>query len=170
MLNKEYQYFCSVRDTLVADHNGEYAVIHGEKLSGVFKTWDEAFWHGHDMGYEYGTFVIQRCVTIEEEMVWIYGSHVGECHHLKYNGAVWKRLDKPEAKMCSLCGEPIEPYWDGFTWVEPGSHKYLSEDGEWVAASEVSHRECGEHAALWNRIRALEKRLATKAEEIIPDG
>ena len=66
MLNKEYEYFSSIRDKLIKENFGEYAVIWGEEVLGFYKTEDDALLAMKDI--ELGTFLIQQCVPEEESI------------------------------------------------------------------------------------------------------
>ncbi len=73
MLDKEYNYFVSVRDNLVKEHPGEYVVIVGYEILDFYgseKIALEAMVHR-----ELGTFLIQHCIP-EKESIQKYHSRV----------------------------------------------------------------------------------------------
>ena len=66
MLEKEYEYFESIRDELVKEHLNEYVAIQDQKVIGYYKKKDEALSELSGK-YEIGTFLIQQCIPEDTE-------------------------------------------------------------------------------------------------------
>ena len=67
--------------------------------------------------------------------------------------------EKPDPIECSICGEMIEPFWDSGRWCfGAGAISLPNEDGTFTPVPGQFHHSCFEHADLWKRIRALEKK------------
>ncbi|OHD20335.1 MAG: hypothetical protein A2Y38_22670 [Spirochaetes bacterium GWB1_59_5] len=65
MLEREYALFNTKRDEFVRDHGNEFVVIQGESILGFFK--DEIKALESMKGHRLGTFLVQRCVSIDTE-------------------------------------------------------------------------------------------------------
>jgi hypothetical protein len=65
MLENEYAVYDSHRAEFLRDHKDEFVVIKGELIIGFFKTEHEALEHMKEE--QLGTFLVQRCVTIDNE-------------------------------------------------------------------------------------------------------
>lgn len=66
MLEKEYEYFLSVRNRLINEHRGEYVVIKDKDVVGFFSSENDAIEAMND--HELGTFLIQHCIPEEESL------------------------------------------------------------------------------------------------------
>ena len=71
---------------------------------------------------------------------------------------------KPKAVECTVCGEMIEPYWDGYEgmWRMNCITIVATEiNGAWepLSSPKPMHGECSGHERIWNRIRAIEGKL-----------
>ena len=66
-LDKEYEYFVSIRRELVAKYAGQFAVIKDQEVAGVFPTEEAALAHMEEAGHSLGTFLVQPCISEAEE-------------------------------------------------------------------------------------------------------
>ncbi len=73
MLEKEYEYFNSIRTRLVKEHPGDFVVIKDTEILGIYKTQEEAFKATTDVPL--GEFLVQQCIS-EEESIQKYYSRV----------------------------------------------------------------------------------------------
>lgn len=71
MLEKEYQYFEKIRDSLLKDHLNDYVAIKGEEVIGFYKTIEEAL-NSLSGKYPLGTFLIQKCISKEDSIQRFY--------------------------------------------------------------------------------------------------
>lgn len=60
MLEKEFKYYLDNQKELVEKYEGKYLVIVGEKVVGVYKSDEEAYFES-EKKFEAGTFLIQFC-------------------------------------------------------------------------------------------------------------
>jgi hypothetical protein len=65
MLEREYALFNTKRDEFVRDHPNEFVVIQGDSILGFFQNEIQALEFMKD--HRLGTFLVQRCVTIDIE-------------------------------------------------------------------------------------------------------
>jgi hypothetical protein len=63
-LEKEIQTYEKLKDQLVAEHEGKYAVISGEELLGVYSTYDDALKIGYEKR-ELKPFLVKKISSIE---------------------------------------------------------------------------------------------------------
>ena len=75
MTDKNYAYFVEHLDELIEMHNGKHVVIKDESIIGVYDSFKEAY-DDTIKTEELGTFIIQQCVTEEEEMITFVSSNV----------------------------------------------------------------------------------------------
>ena len=63
-LERETRHFESVREALVRDHNGQFALINGNRLEGVFTTFAEAYGAGV---HRHGTnaFMVRQITAVD---------------------------------------------------------------------------------------------------------
>ena len=66
MLEKEYDYFVSVRDRLVKEHRGEYVIIKDNETIGFYPSENAAI--TAMTGNELGTFLVQQCIPEDESI------------------------------------------------------------------------------------------------------
>lgn len=71
----DYGWFSSIRDDLMKSHHGEYAVIKDEKILGFYGSTTEAL-RETVKEHALGTFIVQRCVTVEEDTHYIMSPRV----------------------------------------------------------------------------------------------
>ncbi len=65
MLQKELQFYASIKDELLSHHEGKFALIHGEEFVGVFISDSDAYREGiKQFGQE--PFLIQYVTVVEE--------------------------------------------------------------------------------------------------------
>lgn len=76
MIEKDYQYFDQNRDRFMEKHRNKHVLIHNEKEVEFFDTINDAFKYAAKHNYELGNFIIQKCITKEEETQ-KYHSRVG---------------------------------------------------------------------------------------------
>lgn len=62
-----YDWFDQHRDEVIADHHGEFALIHGCHVVGYFKTEKDGIEYARSNAIPLGSFALQRCVTEQEE-------------------------------------------------------------------------------------------------------
>jgi len=67
---------------------------------------------------------------------------------------------KPDPVECSICGEMIEPFWDGEEgmWRRPTISIVSPETMKEIGGP--FHAKCMDHAKLYKRIQALENKVA----------
>ncbi len=66
MLEKEYDYFVSLRDRLVEEHRGEYVIIKDNEIIGFYPSENAAI--TAMTGHELGTFLVQQCIPEDESI------------------------------------------------------------------------------------------------------
>lgn len=74
MLQADYEAFKKLRDSLLKDHHGEYAIIKDEALVSITKTQDEAFLFMKDEVL--GSFLIQQILSEAEDTIKYYSANV----------------------------------------------------------------------------------------------
>lgn len=73
MLEKEYEYFLSIIESLLKEHLNEFVVIKDKKIIGFFKTEADAL--EAMVSHEIGTFLVQKCLP-EIEVIQKFHSRV----------------------------------------------------------------------------------------------
>ncbi len=68
-LSEEYTYYDGIRDTLVKENEGKYALIKGKKLAGIFETDSDAYETGI-MKFGNVAFLIIKISKVDEDF-WI---------------------------------------------------------------------------------------------------
>lgn len=66
MLEKEYNYFLSIRDKLVEEHLNEFVVIKNNTIIGYYLTEKEAI--ENTVNEELGTFLIKQCTPDDQDI------------------------------------------------------------------------------------------------------
>jgi hypothetical protein len=69
---KNYNYFESIRNELVKSNHGKVVLISDEKEQGFFENEIEACNAGEEKFGQKGDFIIQNCLTKEEDISYIY--------------------------------------------------------------------------------------------------
>ena len=65
MLQKELQFYTSIKERLLPQHEGKFALVHGEEVVGVFTSDSDAYREGiKQFGQE--PFLIQHITVVEE--------------------------------------------------------------------------------------------------------
>jgi len=75
MTDKNYAYFTEHLDELIEKYSGKHIVIKDESIIGVYDTFKEAYDYTIKTE-ELGTFIIQQCVTEDEEMITFVSGNV----------------------------------------------------------------------------------------------
>ena len=75
MSNKNYTYFKEHLEELIDIYYGKHVVIKDESIIGVYDAFKEAY-DETIKTEELGTFIIQHCVTEEEEMITFVSGNV----------------------------------------------------------------------------------------------
>jgi len=75
MTDKNYAYFREHLDELIEQFRGKHVVIKDESIFGVYDDFKEAY-DETTKTEELGTFIIQQCVTEDEEMITFVSGNV----------------------------------------------------------------------------------------------
>ena len=75
MLDKEFQYYLANQDKFVKDYNGQFLVIVGGELIGVYESQELAYFNTIK-DYKLGTFLIQQCTPGDEAYTQTFHSNV----------------------------------------------------------------------------------------------
>ena len=75
MLAKEYKYFEKNKKELVKKYRGKFIVIKNEQILGAYNT-EKGAYDSTIKEHAVGTFLIQKCVQNEEELVQSFHSRV----------------------------------------------------------------------------------------------
>lgn len=76
MIIKDFNYFKENRDEIIKEHKGEFVVIKNAEVLGYYKTEENALKDMIEKEHELGSFIIQKCVTAEEDKVMYYTRRV----------------------------------------------------------------------------------------------
>lgn len=69
-MEDDFKWFEENRDSIIADHHNEYALIQNHKVVGYYKTDTNAITHMKPTPI--GNFIVQPCLTAEEEVNFYY--------------------------------------------------------------------------------------------------
>jgi len=72
LINENYNWFNANRDTIIYRHHRELALITGKQVKGYFVSDKNALDYALSHNMQYGSFIIQPCLTEQEETVYIY--------------------------------------------------------------------------------------------------
>jgi len=75
MADKNYAYFKEHLEDLIEQYSGKQVVIKDESIIGVYDTFKEAYDEAIKTE-ELGSFIIQQCVTEDEEMITFVSGNV----------------------------------------------------------------------------------------------
>ena len=75
-ISDNFTYFKANRDELIKDHINDVVVIMDCKVLGYYKTETEALQAMASVGYEIGTFNIQKCLPAADDKVMYYTRRV----------------------------------------------------------------------------------------------
>ncbi len=74
-LENQLSYFRNHQEELVCGHRGKYVLIHNEKAEGFFDSELQAYSEAKKK-YTPGTFLIRKCLMLEEETTQVFHSRV----------------------------------------------------------------------------------------------
>lgn len=75
MLEKEFQFYKDNQQELSEKYHGKYLVIHSQKVEGVYDS-ELAAYTDAKKRFEAGSFLIQQCVSAQEEPTQVFHSRV----------------------------------------------------------------------------------------------
>ena len=76
ILEKEFKYYIDHRDQLIRDHEGQYIVIKGGQVIGVYSTQNEAIIETLKKRHELGTFLVQQVQAGDDSISQTFHSRV----------------------------------------------------------------------------------------------
>lgn len=65
---KLYEWFDANRDRIIAGHNGEQVLIHDYKIVGYYENDSAAMGISKEKKFSNGDYIIQDCITSDEEL------------------------------------------------------------------------------------------------------
>jgi len=75
-LDDLYKWFDEHRDAIIRGHKGEYVLLKGNAAEKYFHDEDKALDYAKYSGYSMGDFLIQECISKEEECMYYYNEAV----------------------------------------------------------------------------------------------
>ncbi|NQV14301.1 hypothetical protein HQ531_02500 [bacterium] len=75
MLEKEYKYYESNKEDLVAKYSGQFIVIYGDKIVGAYTSREDALTQSIKK-YKIGAFLIQEVASSSDDDVMMFHSQV----------------------------------------------------------------------------------------------
>lgn len=67
-MDEMLEFYRSIQDRLVAEHNGEFVLIQDSEVLGFYPSLPEAYWTAvEDLELEPGNFLVRLCQPREEE-------------------------------------------------------------------------------------------------------
>ena len=75
-LKELYKWFDENRDTIIANHMGECVLLKDNAVTGYYPNTDAALSAAHKNGFIMGEFLVQDCITAEEESMTYYNQAV----------------------------------------------------------------------------------------------
>lgn len=75
-LESIYNWFDLNRENLIKGHEGERVLIGDRKFLGYFSDQDSAVEYAKSIGLKLGEFLVQRCITQEDEMNMLYNVNI----------------------------------------------------------------------------------------------
>jgi hypothetical protein len=76
MLEKEFQFYQDHQQELAEKYHGKFLVIRGQEVVGVYGSELEAY-SAAKKSFPIGTFLIQKCLSRQEDPTQIFHSRVG---------------------------------------------------------------------------------------------
>jgi len=71
-----YRWFDENRDTIIKGHEGEYVLLRGSAVISYFDDEDEALNYAQKSGFSIGDFLIQECISKDEECMYYHNEAV----------------------------------------------------------------------------------------------
>ena len=75
-LNGLYKWFDENRESIISNHSGECTLLKGNSVIGYYPNTDTALSAAEKLGFSMGDFLIQNCVSDEEESMTYYNQAV----------------------------------------------------------------------------------------------
>lgn len=72
VLTSLYCWFDISRDEIIKNHKGERVLIHNNSVVGYYPDKESALIAARDKGLKLGEFLVQRCITAEEDICYVY--------------------------------------------------------------------------------------------------
>jgi|WetSurMetagenome_2_1015567.scaffolds.fasta_scaffold00711_44 hypothetical protein len=72
LIKENYNWFNDNRDVVINGHYGQLALITDKHVTGYFDSDKNAIDYAVSKKMSYGTFIIQPCISLKEETVYIY--------------------------------------------------------------------------------------------------
>lgn len=63
-----YEWFDTNREKIIKGHHGKIALIHNNSVEGYFDSFSDALDVAESAGLEDESYVVQECITIDEEL------------------------------------------------------------------------------------------------------
>ena len=71
-----YKWFDENRDSIINGHEGEYVLLKDNTVVSYFSNDDEALEYAQKSGFTMGEFLIQECISKDEECMYYYNEAV----------------------------------------------------------------------------------------------
>lgn len=68
MIERDYEYFNSIREFLIQEHHYKFVIISKKKIVGYFDSFEEAFIYADRNNLDLWNFIIQECISVKEEI------------------------------------------------------------------------------------------------------
>jgi hypothetical protein len=75
-LDDLYRWFDENRDTIIKGHEGEHVLLKDNNIVSYFNNDNTALEHAQKSGFSMGEFLIQECISKEEECMYYYNEAV----------------------------------------------------------------------------------------------
>jgi len=75
-LDDLYKWFDENRDTIIKGHEGNHVLLKDDKVVSYFHDDFEALEYAQKSGFEMGEFLIQECISKDEESMYYYNEAV----------------------------------------------------------------------------------------------
>jgi hypothetical protein len=78
-LDDLYKWFDENRDSIIANHLNECVLLKDNSVIGYFHNTEAALSAAQEKGFDMGDFLIQHCITDEEEIMLYYNHNQAVC-------------------------------------------------------------------------------------------
>jgi hypothetical protein len=75
-LNDLYKWFDENRETIIKGHKGDHALLKDNTVVSYFKNDNKALEYAQKSGFAIGEFLIQECISKDEESMYYYNEAV----------------------------------------------------------------------------------------------
>lgn len=75
-LEKLYEWFNTNRANIIAEHINDYVLLSNNTAVGYYKTMEDALSDANKRGIALGTFLVQKCIPEQEDIVTFYSQRV----------------------------------------------------------------------------------------------